>query len=108
MYDALQNVENRQTKAEILNRYKAKLLLLHKRRIERTTLNIQHHAPLTEERITLFHLPKSRKRRASTTIATVVDEEGHGHNTAHEIMRTFATTIQRRYMKDPSRTNAYR
>jgi hypothetical protein len=54
---------------------------------------------MTEERITLFNLLKSRKRRAATMIATVVDGEGHEHTTTHEIMRTFATTIQSRYME---------
>jgi hypothetical protein len=89
MYDALQHVEDHHTKAAMLRRYKAKLLLLHKRRTERTTLNIQHLAPVTEEPISMFHLVKSRKRRAATMIASIVDEEGNVHSTMHEIMKYF-------------------
>jgi hypothetical protein len=101
MYDAIQQVEEHHAKAAILRRYKTKILLLHKRRTERTSLNIQHLAPYTDEPISMFHLVKSRKRRAATMITQIVNEDGNAHTTMHEIMKTFFTKIQNGYTDVP-------
>jgi hypothetical protein len=96
IYDVLQSAEDHRTTAELLNRVKAKLLL-HNRRLRSITINVQRHAALNGERTSPFHLIKSKKRRASTMVATIVDEDDCMHTTTHGILRTFLTIMQRKY-----------
>jgi predicted transcriptional regulator len=46
---------------------------------------------------TLYHVIKMKKRRATSTIQMVKDEEGHEHKSPESITRIFLTQLRRKY-----------
>jgi hypothetical protein len=97
IYEILQGDACERTKTAAINKFKAKILLLHKRKMEKTILNIQKYAPAQNEKVSIFHLLKSKQRRASTMIESIIDDEGTEHSAIHGITRTIRQHMQRRY-----------
>jgi hypothetical protein len=101
IYEILQSDASERTKKTALNQTKAQLLLLQKQKMETVILNIQQHVPGPTENISLFHLIKSKRKKASTMISSISDGEGTEQRTMGGILRTFTRHMQHRYKASP-------
>lgn len=97
IYEAIQSDMDMRRKKETLNRCTAEILLLHKKRMEKINLNTSQHAPQNNERASLYHLVKAKRRRDATMVENITNDEGKVENEMHGIMRTFKEHMTRRF-----------
>ena len=89
IYEVLQSDRDQRMKTAALNRCKAEILLIHKRRMEKINLNTHKHATQPNERTSLYQLINAKRRRASTMIGRITNGDGTEETTTHGIMRVF-------------------
>jgi hypothetical protein len=80
------------TKLPVLHRYKAKIVRLHARQIQKVTLDSNaHYKP------TLFHILKMVNRRETRTIHHVQDQQGSIVTRTQDFLNNFVTHLSQKY-----------
>lgn len=97
IHDAIMQIPDLRRKKTILNRCKAEMTLIHKRRMEKVNLNTHQHTPYPSENTSLYQILKAKRRRASTMIGSIKTDEGTTENTMNAIMRVFKSHMQGRF-----------
>jgi hypothetical protein len=97
IYDIQQSDITPETKLAALNRYKANLVHLQVRRMEKLKLDTNKHNTIDGEEPTLFHMLKTMKRHKAQTILQVKDQSGRIIDTLKDIAHTFILHMQEKY-----------
>jgi hypothetical protein len=97
MYEVLNSDETHEEKLRKLNGFKAEIIRLHASRTERIMLDQAGHDTLTDERPSLFHLIKQKKRREKRTITAIQDSRGKVVTDAAAICTVFDNFLQKKY-----------
>jgi hypothetical protein len=94
IYDILQEPTQPREKLAILHKLKAKIIILHNKRIQTLTVDARDTTTYQGETPSLFHLIQGRKRRDARMISEILDENGQLQTTTRGILSTFV-----RFMK---------
>jgi len=94
IYDIQQSNSTPETKLATLNRYKAKLVHLKVRQMEKLMLNTNEHDMIDGEEPTLFHMLKTMKWRKAQIIHQVKDRSVRIINTPKDIAHTFVVHMR--------------
>lgn len=92
------------TLRERANCFKAKILSIYRRRMEGLQVRSRQHSSVAEERINLYHLIQTYKRRRSSLICKVQDENGQLHVTQPAITRAFRTYFAGLFCQETARS----
>jgi hypothetical protein len=97
LYDILPCTTPETHKRPALQRYKSKLVCLHAALRNKTLLDTQEHDRLDCEKLSLFHVLKTHKRRVAREIRMVTDTQGNTHTTFRNIAATFEDYLCHKY-----------
>ena len=95
IYDILLSDIPEPAKLPALQRYKAKILRLHLRRMEKVMLDNNAHDKMEDEEPSLFHILKMAKRRETRVIRQVLDMQGNDVSGHRNVLNTFSTYLAR-------------
>jgi hypothetical protein len=91
IYDILHGAASHGEKLSNLNRYKAKLIRHHAKRPTWVRLDQREGDVFPDERLSMFHLLRQRKRHRQKVVQRLQDEDGVERTDDHEICEGFAT-----------------
>ena len=97
IYDILRTEKPEAKKYEILKRYKAKIVCLHARKMEKLMLDIDKQDKIEDEEPSLFHILKRRKRCKAREIRKIQDLQGNMYTQPQDIIDTFMTHLTQKY-----------
>jgi len=97
MYDILLSDIPEPAKLPTLQRYKAKIVRLHARRMEKVMLDNNAQDKMEDEEPSLFHILKIVKRLETRIIRQTVDTQGNNVSGHRNILNTFATHLRQKY-----------
>jgi len=80
-----------------LPRYKAKIVRLDARRMEKTMLDKNAQEEMEDEEPSFFHILKMVKRRETRVIRQIVDMQGNNVSGHRNVLKTFATHLPQKY-----------
>jgi len=89
-YDILRSDIPEPAKLPALQRYKAKIVRLHARRMEKVMLDNNAQDKMEDEEPSLFHILKIVKRRETRVIRQVLDMQGNDVSGHRNVLNTFA------------------
>ena len=93
IYDILKDRKHPREKTPTLNYHKAKIIRLHRKRVQSIITDTQEAALFQGESPSLFHLLQVRKRRVSRMITSIIDKGGVTQTTSRGILHTFVAFL---------------
>jgi len=97
IYDILQEPTQPREKSIKLRQLKAKIIRLHNKRLQATTVDARDPTIYQGQNPPLFHLIQGRKRRDARMILEIQDENGILQSTTRDILNTFVGHMKRKY-----------
>jgi len=97
IYDILLGDIPESAKLPALQRYKAKIVRLHARRMEKVMLDNNAQDKMEDEEPSLFHILKMVKRRETRFIRQVLDMQGNDVSGHRNVLNTFALHLRQKY-----------
>jgi len=97
IYDILLSDISEPAKLPALQRYKAKIVRLHARRVEKVILDNNAQDKMEDEDPSLFHILKMVKRRDTKVIRQVLDMQGNDVSGHRNVLNIFATHLRQKY-----------
>jgi len=97
IYDILLSNIPEPAKPPALQRYKAKIVRLHARRMEKVMLDKNTQDKTKDKEPSLFHILKMVKRRETRVIRHVLDMQGNDVSGHRNVLKTFAKHLRQKY-----------
>jgi len=96
IYDILLSDIPEPAKLPALQRYKAKIVRLHERRMEKVVLDNSAQDKMEDEEPSLFHILKMVKRRETRVIRQIVYMQGNIVSGHRNVLNNFATHLRQK------------
>jgi hypothetical protein len=87
IYDILQNPQRRLDRIADVTKFKANIVKLHSVRKKGTKVDLDHLAVFNNERASIYHIVKQKKRRKQRTITKILDQAGRTQTTEKGIVQ---------------------
>jgi exonuclease III len=99
--DILQSPVGRQDRFADLNRFKAKIVKIHSERTQGAIRGMEGTEIWTEERISIHHIIRQKKRMEQRTVTAIRTANGHIAQSTQEILSAFWEELRQKYQAIP-------
>ena len=108
LYDILQTPQARAGNIGAMNRITAKIVDLHRKRMEGIKRGGEGSEVWLEEKASIYNIIRQKQRREQRTVTSICDDDGRTYTDSKTILAVFREELQRKYANRPVEEDAIR